>query len=250
MACARDGARRGDEMLVTDECGSPNARRPRVVCPQSACRGRSVGGSAGDRRGRSFPIGSWCERGQWDGARRGSARLAAEPMSESIGDSSVWDDAPGERAAGVRGGSLSSSEAGWIVIRHHRGGAGQIGERATVCRFGAGALMADAVVIAASATGAVEPAISSAFMGSATCSPRGLDSGRSRSEANTHLRSFRPPRDACRPSFRIKVAELQPDFATLTEGMTFAAQASVRQMGIARRAPNLAGLWAAAPVRR
>ena len=172
MACARDGARRGDEMLVTDECGSPNARRPRVVCPQSACRGRSVGGSAGDRRGRSFPIGSWCERGQWtarDAVVRGWRRSRCRRASAIH----LFRMMPPGNALLEFGRSLSSSEAGWIVIRHHRGGAGQIDERATVCRFGAGALMADAVVIAASATGAVEPAISSAFTGSATCFSKG-----------------------------------------------------------------------------
>lgn len=110
--------------------------------------------------------------------------------------------------------------------------------------------MTAAVVIAASATGAVELAVSSAFMGSATRFSRGPRFG-----AVAVLGEYSPEvfqtASACGPTnFRIKVAELQPGFATLTEGIAFAAQASVRLMGIARSAPNLGGLRAADRARR
>ena len=47
-----------------------------------------------------------------------------------------------------------------------------------------------------------------------------------------------------------QVAELQPAFPTFTEGITFAAQAIVRQMGIAPSAPTWGELRAADPVHR
>ena len=110
--------------------------------------------------------------------------------------------------------------------------------------------MTAAVVIAASATGEVEPAISSAFMGSATCFSKRLRFRAAAVRGEYSPEVFQTASGCVPTNFRIKIAELQPDFATSTEGITFAAQASVRQMGIARSAPNLAGLWAAAPVRR